>query len=167
MWHQVRSRNHSTSRSSCTHFNQGSWTRLLGESLLYFVYSVTLHTTNQRIHRPRRPTAHQTTSARFRKLPTQLNTPNRFVPELVRVFPNASDVQRLARCVPALGWSRCRRWSRSRPARLLLLCPRISWTGSSATGEQRWRSWLPLRRLQGSGRAGDANCRRSLESLIS
>ena len=44
----------------------------------------------------------QTTFARLRKLPTQLNTPNIFVPDLVRVSPNASDVQRLGRCVPAL-----------------------------------------------------------------
>ena len=29
----------------------------------------------------------------FQKLPTQLNEPNRFVPELVRVSPNVSDVQ--------------------------------------------------------------------------
>ena len=41
----------------------------------------------------------QTTSARLRKLPTQLNTWNRFA--LVRVSPNASDIQRLGRCVPA------------------------------------------------------------------
>ena len=37
----------------------------------------------------------------IQKLPTQLNTPNRFVPELVWVSPNASDVQRLGPCVPA------------------------------------------------------------------
>ena len=37
-----------------------------------------------------------TTSAQLRKLPTQLNTPNMFVPDLVRVSPNASDVQRLS-----------------------------------------------------------------------
>ena len=43
----------------------------------------------------------QTTSARLRKLQTQLNTPNRFVPDLVRVSPNASDVHRLGWCVPA------------------------------------------------------------------
>ena len=40
----------------------------------------------------------QTPSTRFQKLPTQLN---RFVLELVQVFPNISDVQRLGRCVPA------------------------------------------------------------------
>ena len=34
----------------------------------------------------------QTTSERLRKRPTQLNTPNIFVPDLVRVSPNASDV---------------------------------------------------------------------------
>ena len=43
-----------------------------------------------------------TTSAQLRKLPMQLNTPNIFVPDLVRVSPNASDVQRLGRCVPAV-----------------------------------------------------------------
>ena len=43
----------------------------------------------------------QTTFAWLRKPPTQLNTPNIFVPDLVRVSPNASDVQRLGRCVPA------------------------------------------------------------------
>ena len=47
-----------------------------------------------------------TTSARLRKLPTQLNTPNKFVPKLVRVSPNASDVQRLGQCVPALSGGR-------------------------------------------------------------
>ena len=41
-------------------------------------------------------------SERLRKLPTQLNTPNIFVVDLVRVSLNASDVQRLGRCVPAL-----------------------------------------------------------------
>ena len=45
----------------------------------------------------------QTTSERLRKRPTQLNTPNIFVPDLVQVFPNASKVQQLGRCVPALG----------------------------------------------------------------
>ena len=44
----------------------------------------------------------QTTSTGLRKLPTQLNTPNVFVPNLIRVSPNASDVQRLGQCVPAL-----------------------------------------------------------------
>ena len=44
----------------------------------------------------------QTKSMWLRKLPAQLNTPNRNVPDLVRVSPNASDVQRLGRCVPAL-----------------------------------------------------------------
>ena len=44
----------------------------------------------------------QTTSTRLLKLPTQLNTLNRFVPDLVRVSPNASDVQWLGWCVPAL-----------------------------------------------------------------
>ena len=39
---------------------------------------------------------------RFQKLPTQLNTLNIFVPDLVQVSPSASDVQRLGRCVPAL-----------------------------------------------------------------
>ena len=43
----------------------------------------------------------QTTSARLQKLPTQLNTPNIFIPDLVRVSPNASDVQWLGQCVPA------------------------------------------------------------------
>ena len=32
----------------------------------------------------------QATSAQFQKLPTQLNTPKRFVPELVRVSPNTN-----------------------------------------------------------------------------
>ena len=32
----------------------------------------------------------------------QLNTPNRFVPDLVWVSPNTSDVQQLGRCVLAL-----------------------------------------------------------------
>ena len=40
-------------------------------------------------------------SARLRKLPAQLNRLNRFVPEIVPVFPNASDVQRLGQSVPA------------------------------------------------------------------
>ena len=42
----------------------------------------------------------QTTSARLRKLPTQLNTLNRFVPDLVWVSPYSSDVQQLGQCVP-------------------------------------------------------------------
>ena len=54
----------------------------------------------QTLHAESKPT----TSARLRKLPTQLNTPNILVPDLVRVSPNASNVQRLGRCVPA--WSR-------------------------------------------------------------
>ena len=41
----------------------------------------------------------QTPSERLQKLPTQLNTANRFVPDLVRVSPNASDFQQLGRCV--------------------------------------------------------------------
>ena len=40
-------------------------------------------------------TRHQ--SMWFQKLPTQLNTPNRFVPELVRVSPNVSGGQQLDR----------------------------------------------------------------------
>ena len=43
----------------------------------------------------------QTTSAQLRKLPMQLNTPNIFVPDLVQVSLNASDVHWLGRCVPA------------------------------------------------------------------
>ena len=43
----------------------------------------------------------QTASERLQKLPTQLNTPNIFVPDLVQVSPNASDIQWLGRCVPA------------------------------------------------------------------
>ena len=43
----------------------------------------------------------QTMLERLRKLLTQLNTPNILVADLVRVSPNASDVQRLGRCVPA------------------------------------------------------------------
>ena len=35
----------------------------------------------------------QTPSAWFQKLPAQLNTPSRFVPELIRVSPKTSDVQ--------------------------------------------------------------------------
>ena len=42
-----------------------------------------------------------TTSTRLRKLPTQLNTPKRYISNLVRASPNASDVQRLGRFVPA------------------------------------------------------------------
>ena len=42
------------------------------------------------------------TSMRLRKLLTHLNTPNIFVPDLVRVSPNTSDVQRLGQCVGAL-----------------------------------------------------------------
>ena len=44
----------------------------------------------------------QTTSEQLRKLPTQLNTPNIFVSDLVRDSPNASDVQQLGQCVPCL-----------------------------------------------------------------
>ena len=47
-----------------------------------------------------------TTSTWLRKLPTQLNTPNIFVPDLVQVSPNASDVQQLGRCVPAFTFIR-------------------------------------------------------------
>ena len=43
-----------------------------------------------------------TTSVQLRKFRTQLNTLNIFVPDLVRASPNASDVQRLGQCVPAL-----------------------------------------------------------------
>ena len=43
----------------------------------------------------------QTMSQQLRKLPAQPNTPNKFVPDLVRDSPNASDVQRVGRCVPA------------------------------------------------------------------
>ena len=38
----------------------------------------------------------------IQKLPTQLNTLNRFVPELIRVSPDVSDIQSLRQCVPAL-----------------------------------------------------------------
>ena len=41
----------------------------------------------------------QTQSALFPKLPTQLNTQNRFAPELVRVSPNVSDGQRLGHLI--------------------------------------------------------------------
>ena len=44
----------------------------------------------------------QTMSAGLGKLPTQLNTPNIFAPDFVQVSPNASDVQWLGHCVPAL-----------------------------------------------------------------
>ena len=44
----------------------------------------------------------QATSAWLRKLPMQLNTQNRFVPDFVRVSPKASDIQQLGQCVPAL-----------------------------------------------------------------
>ena len=37
----------------------------------------------------------------LRKLSMQPNTPNIFVPDLIRVSPNVSDVQRLGRFVPA------------------------------------------------------------------
>ncbi|TMS03883.1 Uracil-DNA glycosylase [Larimichthys crocea] len=47
-----------------------------------------------------------------------------------------------------------RRW-RSRPARLLRLCPRSNSTGSPATRRQRWRNWLPHKHLQGLGTVGD------------
>ena len=57
----------------------------------------------QTLHAKSEPTE----SVQLRKLPTQLNTPNRNVPDLVRVSPNASDVQRLGRCVPALSDSFC------------------------------------------------------------
>ena len=50
----------------------------------------------------------QTMSTRLRQLPTQLNTPNIFVPKLVGVSPNASDVQQLGQCVPALREHLCR-----------------------------------------------------------
>ena len=43
----------------------------------------------------------QTTSERLLKLQMQLNTPNRNVPDLIQVSPNASDIQRLGRSVPA------------------------------------------------------------------
>ena len=48
----------------------------------------------------------QTAPAQLRKLPTQLNTPSIFVPDLVLVSPNASDVQRFGRCVPVLRLSK-------------------------------------------------------------
>ena len=48
-------------------------------------------------------------SRRFQKLPTQLNTPNRFVPELVQISPNASDSQGLTR------------WTASAPIQLYAL----------------------------------------------
>ena len=44
----------------------------------------------------------QTTSVLLRKLPTQLNTPNSFVSDPVRVSPNYSDVKPLGQCIPAL-----------------------------------------------------------------
>ena len=44
----------------------------------------------------------QTLSIRFQKPPAQLNTPNRFVPDLVRLSPNAWDARRLAQCVSGL-----------------------------------------------------------------
>ena len=71
-----------------------------------------VHTTNQSIRRLKssdrqRPrTLHvesgQTPSARFQKLPTQLNTLTRFVPARVRFSPNFSDGQRLGQCVAAV-----------------------------------------------------------------
>ena len=42
-----------------------------------------------------------TLSVRFQKFPTRLNTPNRFVPKLILVSPNVSDVLHLGKCVPA------------------------------------------------------------------
>ena len=74
------------------------------------------HTTNQRIQWLRRPMAQMsdgpppqtshaqsepTTSARLWKRPTQLNTPNIFVPDLARVS-QTPNVQWLGRDVPAL-----------------------------------------------------------------
>ena len=56
----------------------------------------------QTANSPTPQTSEQTMSTWLRKLPTQLNTPNRLVPNLVRVSPNASDGQRLGQCVPAL-----------------------------------------------------------------
>ena len=64
------------------------------------------HTTNQRIQWLRHPPT-STTSTWLRKRPTQLNTPNIFVPDLVWVFPNTSDIQRLGRCVPAFRADDC------------------------------------------------------------
>ena len=43
-----------------------------------------------------------TTSARLQKLPTQLNKLKIFAPDLIRVSPNALDIQRLGQCVGAL-----------------------------------------------------------------
>ena len=72
-------------------------------------WSYSKHTTNQRIQWLRQSTLSstkveldQTLFTWFQKLPTQLNTPNRFVPKLVRVSPNSSDGQWLDQCV--YGW---------------------------------------------------------------
>ena len=48
-----------------------------------------------------------TSSTRFQKLLMQQNTPNRFVPKLVRVSLNGSDIQWLGQCVPALFQTDC------------------------------------------------------------
>ena len=97
-----------------------SWTDVITTSLVsVLTHSIPAlpHTTNSLAHRqsetPLAQTAdgpppqtsqvesEQTTSERLRKLPTQLNTPNIFVPDLVWVSPNTSDVQQSGRCVPA------------------------------------------------------------------
>ena len=65
-------------------------------------WSYSWHTTNQSIRWLRRPTANVLSWA-----PTQLNTPNRFVPE---VSPNASDGQRLARRVSGFRTSLLHLW---------------------------------------------------------
>lgn len=54
-----------------------------------------------------------------------------------------------------------------RPAALLrLLCPRSNWSESHATREPRWRSSLPPRYQQESGRAGGTSWQPSLENRI-
>ena len=46
----------------------------------------------------------QVLSVRFQKLSMKLSTTNRFVPKLIRVSPNASDGQRLTRCVSGFSY---------------------------------------------------------------
>ena len=79
-----------------------------------------------------------TASELLHKLPTQLNTPNIFVPVCPsRSNPNASDVQRLGWCVPALtqklstrrGWADFTSWG--------------SWDHSTCAA-RCWRSFISL-----------------------
>ena len=89
--HSVASR--LTCSSEKLHWNTSLWH---AACFLYFWSKRNNYFRQKQLHTKHAARHYQTST-----LPTQLNTPNIFVVNLVRISPSASDVQRLCRCVPA------------------------------------------------------------------